>query len=264
MSPINVLVHGALGRMGREVAEAVSEDPELKLVGGVDLRASGDVLQLPRGEIPLSAELVPLLVEAHPDVLVDFTRYDATLPAARLAARQGVNLVIGTTGLSTANLQEIEKLCQEYQIGAVVAPNFSLGAVVMMYLARVAARFFDWGEIIESHHEQKLDAPSGTAIATARGMVEFKGRGFSHAPTEKENLPGSRGAELEGITIHSVRLPGLMAHQEVILGALGQTLTIRHDQISRKGYMPGVLRAIKEVVGLKGLIYGLEKILGLE
>ncbi len=263
MSPIKVLVHGALGRMGGEVAMAVSEDPELELVGGMDVRAKDSVFRLPQGEFPLSAELAPLLEKTCPDVLVDFTRYDATLPAARLAAQQKVNLVIGTTGLSPEDLRELEELCRKHGIGAVVAPNFSLGAVLMMYLAKIAARFFDWAEIIEAHHEGKLDAPSGTAIATARAMVESRGRGFSRVPTEKESLPGSRGTEFEGLTLHSVRLPGLMAHQEVILGAPGQTLTIRHDQISRKGYMPGVLQAIKRVVNLKGLVFGLEKILGL-
>ena len=263
MSPIKVLVHGALGRMGSEVAAAVSEDPELELVGGVDVRAKDTVLRLPQGQFPLSDKLASLLEQAHPDVLVDFTRYDATLPAARLAASHKVNLVIGTTGLSTTDLQELEELCRRYEIGAVVAPNFSLGAVLMMHLARVAARFFNWAEIIEAHHEEKLDAPSGTAIATARAMVESRGRGFSRTPTERENLPGSRGAEFEGLTLHSVRLPGLMAHQEVILGAPGQTLTIRHDQISRKGYMPGVLQAIKQVASSKGLVLGLERILGL-
>lgn len=258
------MVHGALGKMGGEIVEAVSKDLELKLVGGVDIKANKDFLHLPQGDFPLSANLKPLLEETRPDVLVDFTRYDASLPAVRLAAQYRVNLVIGTTGFSEADLEELRGLCREYQIGAIVAPNFSLGAVMMMYLSRVVARFFDWAEIIESHHEQKLDAPSGTAIATARGMTESRGKGFSRVEAEKEKLPGSRGAELEGITLHSVRLPGLLAHQEVILGAPGQTLIIRHDQISRKGYMPGVLRAIKEVVKLKELVFGLEKLLGLE
>ena len=172
-------------------------------------------------------------------------------------------MVIGTTGLSPADLSEIDSLCRANDIGAVVAANFSLGAILMIHLAKVAARFFDYAEIIELHHEQKVDAPSGTALSTAKEMVEARGQPFDWAHTQKETLSGSRGGDYQGVAIHSVRLPGLLAHQEVIFGGLGQTLKIRHDTISRESFMPGVVLAIKEVVKLKRLVFGLENLLGL-
>jgi len=183
------------------------------------------------------------------------------MPAVRIAAKRGVNLVIGTTGLTADNIAEIDRLSQAHQMGAVVAPNFALGAVVMTYLAKVAAKYFDYAEIIELHHHLKADAPSGTALSTAKAMTEAKGKPFS--VPEQRKASNSRGEQVEGITIHSVRLPGLMAHQEVILGGPGQTLSIRHDTINRECYMPGIMLAIKEVVKRKGLIYGLDTLLGL-
>jgi len=251
--------------MGHEVLNAVCHDPELKPVGAVDSKAEEDSLQLPdkSGTIPLSSDVGPLLKSVAPNVLVDFTQHEATMPAVRIATKHHTNLIIGTTGLSEANLEEIDKLSREQDLGAIVAPNFSLGAVLMTHLSRITAKFFDYAEIIEMHHEQKIDAPSGTAIATAKAMVESKGKSFTYPIAQKESLAGGRGAEFEGIALHSVRLPGLMAHQEVILGAQGQTLRIRHDQISREAYMPGVILAIKEVAKLKGLVFGLDKLLGL-
>ncbi len=266
MSTVKILVHGALGKMGQTVINAIYQDPELKLVGAVDVKADREQLELPdrTGIIPLSNDLGTMLASCHPDVMVDFTQRDATMPAARLAISQGVNLVIGTTGLSEAELEEIDTLSRRHKTGAVVAPNFSLGAVVMMHLAKIAGKYFDYAEIIEMHHEQKLDSPSGTAIATAKGMVESRGKAFTYPKTQKESLKGARGAEYEGVALHSVRSPGYMAHQEVILGGPGQTLKIRHDQISREAFGPGVTLAIKEVVKSKGLTFGLNKLLGLQ
>ena len=263
--PIKVIVHGALGRVGREVLNALCGDPQLKPVGAVDKRASADHLVLPdqSGSIPLSANLQALLEQTHPEVLVDFSVAEAILPAVRIAVKQKVNLVIGTTGLSTENLAEIDRLAKANELGAIVAPNFALGAVVMIHLAKIAAKFFDYAEIIEMHHEQKLDAPSGTALSTARAMLEARGKPFCYSTPQKETLGGTRGGELEGVALHSVRLPGLMAHQEIILGTAGQTLTIRHDTISRECYMPGVILAINKVGELKGLTYGLDNLLGL-
>jgi len=196
-------------------------------------------------------------------VLVDFTQAEATMKMVPVAVGHGVNLVIGTTGLTPEDLTQIERLCEAARVGAVVAPNFALGAVIMIHLAKLASRFFDGAEIIELHHEAKADAPSGTAMATAREMVQARGRPFHRPPTLKEALPGPRGGEVEGITLHSVRLPGLVAHQEVIFGGPGQTLTIRHDSTSRESFIPGVIMAIKEVVHRRGFIYGLDKLLGL-
>lgn len=263
MKGIKVIVHGALGKVGREVVNTLSHQSEMEMVGAVDLKASQDQLPLPdgSGSVPLSAQLEPLLKSSKPDVLVDFSIAKATMPAVRLATKYDVNLVIGTTGLSPDEIGEIEHLALEHNLGAVVAPNFALGAVLMIHLAKIAAQYLDSAEIIELHHHQKVDAPSGTALLTARAMAKARGRPFSHLESQKA-LP-SRGEQVEGIAIHSVRLPGLLAHQEIILGAPGQTLAIRHDTISRECYLPGVILAIKEVVKKKGLIYGLDKLLGL-
>jgi 4-hydroxy-tetrahydrodipicolinate reductase len=263
--PIEVVIHGALGRMGREVVAAVCRDPQLKPVGAVDSKAEGASLPLPgrQDSIPLSSDLGSLLTQAKPQVVVDFSVAEAAMNVARLATQRKINLVIGTTGLSPDALTEMDKLARANQVGVIVASNFALGAVVMVHLAKIAARYFEHAEIVEMHHEQKLDAPSGTALSTARAMAEARGKPFRHPETQKESLKGTRGGELEGTSVHSVRLPGLMAHQEIIFGTSGQTLTIRHDTINRECYMPGVVLAIKKAVELKGLTYGLEKLLGL-
>ncbi len=265
MERVKVLVHGVLGKMGQEVLSAVSRDPELEAVAGVDVKAGKKELLLPDGasSIPLSRDLETALKGCQTGVLVDFTNAEAAMPAVRTAVGHGIAVVVGTTGLSDADLNEIESLCKKKKVGAVVAPNFAIAAVVMMHLAKVAARFFDYAEIIEMHHEHKLDAPSGTAIATARDMVQARGSDFIYTSAKKESIAGTRGGDLGGVAIHSVRMPGLLAHQEVILGATGQTLRIRLDQINRGAFMPGVILAIKKAAGLKEAVFGLDKLLGL-
>ena len=213
--------------------------------------------------VPLARDLSSFLQSCHPQVIVDFTIAEAAISAARIALKQGVNLVIGTTGISDSELKEIDQLARANKVGVVMAPNFALGAVVLMHLARIAAKYFDHAEIIELHHNQKIDAPSGTALATARGMLQSRGKPFIHAPTKKENISGTRGGQVEGITIHSVRLPGFVASEEVVFGGQGQTLTLRHDTINRECFVPGVILAIKEVVNQKGLVFGLEELLHL-
>ena len=264
MEPVKVVVYGASGRVGQEVVKAVCHEPEMQMVGAVDLKVSEDYLTLPDGSgtVPFSANLDSILSSCQPDVVVDFTIAKATMPAMRTTAEHGVNMVIGTTGLTADDIGEIERLAVARKIGVVVAPNFALGAVLMMHLARIAAKFLDYAEIIELHHERKVDAPSGTAIFTARAMADARGKPFLQ-PSGQGEAQVSRGQQVEGVAIHSVRLPGLMAHQEVILGGQGQTLSIRHDTISRECYMPGVILAIKEVVKRQGLIYGLDNLLGL-
>jgi 4-hydroxy-tetrahydrodipicolinate reductase len=264
MEAIKVAVHGALGRMGGEVISALCREPGITLVGAVDLEAKEDYLRKPDGSgaVPFASDLDYILVSCQPDVMVDFSIAQATMPAVRLAVDKGVNLVIGTTGLTPGDIKEIEQLCLDHQVGGVVAPNFALGAVLMTHLAKLAAKYFDYAEIIELHHHLKADAPSGTALSTARKMAEARGRPF-HVP-EQRRVSQSRGEQVDGVSIHSVRLPGLLAHQEVILGGPGQTLSLRHDTISRECFMPGVIIAIKKVIGHKGLIYGLDALLGLE
>jgi 4-hydroxy-tetrahydrodipicolinate reductase len=263
MSQIKVLVHGAAGRVGQEVVKAVCQEPETELVGAVDLKVSGGSLALAdgSGSVPFSADLAAMLDTCQPDVMVDFTIAKASVPALRIAAAHNVNLVSGTTGFSPGELEEMQQLAEANEIGIVVAPNFALGAVLMIHLAKIAGKFIDHAEIVELHHDKKLDAPSGTSLMTARAMAEARGRPFL-PPAAGESTP-SRGQTVEGISIHSVRMPGLMAHQEVIFGTAGQTLKIRHDTINRECYMPGVMLAVKAVVKQKGFIYGLDKLLGL-
>jgi 4-hydroxy-tetrahydrodipicolinate reductase len=265
MSQIKVVVNGALGRMGQQVISAVAADPDLHLVGGADLKADRDYLAAPAlsKKVPLVSNLISLIEMFHPDVVVDFTVAEAALSAARLSLKNGSNIVMGTTGLSEKDLKEIEALALQYKKGVVVAANFAIGAVVLMHLAKIASRYFDNAEIIELHHDKKLDAPSGTALATAKGMIKARGKAFNYPVTEKETLKGTRAGQIDGISIHSVRLPGLVACQEVIFGALGQTLSIRHDTISRECFMPGVILAVKEVVKRHGLVIGLDSLLNM-
>jgi len=264
MKPIKVVVQGASGRMGREIVNALCREPETQVVGAVELQVSEDSLPLPdkSGTVPFSSNLDYILASCQPDVLVDFTIAQATMPAVRTAVKQGVNLVIGTTGLTAEELSEIDQLATAHKVGAVVAPNFALGAVLMIHLAKTAAKYFDYAEIIELHHHLKADAPSGTALSTAKIMAAARGKPFSHPP-EPKKPSASRGEQIEGVTIHSVRLLGLLAHQEVLLGGPGQTLSIRHDTISRECFIPGVMLSIKEVVKCQGLVYGLDTLLGL-
>jgi 4-hydroxy-tetrahydrodipicolinate reductase len=265
-TPISVVVHGALGKVGREVVNATCKDSDLRLVGAVDAKADGTILPLPigSGTVPLSRNLDSILTQTGPQVIVDFSMVEASMAMVRLATKHKVNLVIGTTGFSPDNLEEIDRLAKTNSVGAIVAPNFALGAVLMIHLAKIAAKYFDNVEIIELHHDQKLDAPSGTAVSTARAIAEARGKPFVHPKVQKETVAGARGAELQGVALHSVRLPGLMAHQEVIFGTSGQTLIIRHDTINRECYMPGVVMAVKKVVELKGLTIGLDRLLGLQ
>ncbi len=264
MKPIKVVVQGASGRMGREIVNALCREPEMQLVGAVELQVKEDSLPLPdkSGTLPFSSNLDHILTSCQPDVLVDFTIAQATMPAVRTAVKRGVNLVIGTTGLTAEELSEIARLATAHKVGAVVAPNFALGAVLMIHLAKIAAKYLDYAEIIELHHPLKADAPSGTALSTAKIMAAARGKPFCQPP-EPKKPSASRGEQIEGVTIHSVRLLGLLAHQEVLLGGPGQTLSIRHDTISRECFMPGIMLAIKEVVKRQGLVYGLDALLGL-
>jgi 4-hydroxy-tetrahydrodipicolinate reductase len=265
MAKIKVVVNGALGRMGQQVINAVASDPELELVGAADSKAEGDFILLPGSnkKVPLNSGLISLIEMYHPDVVVDFTVADVALNSARLALKNGSHVVMGTTGLNEKDIKEIDGLAKEYKRGAVIAANFAIGAVILMYLAQIASKYFDNAEIIELHHDKKLDAPSGTALTTARAMIESRGKPFNYPKTEKETLKGTRGNQIEGVSIHSIRLPGLVASQEVIFGALGQTLSIRHDTVNRESFMPGVILAIKEVVKCCGLVNGLNSLLNL-
>ena len=261
--PIKVVVHGALGKMGREVINAVCREEGLQLAGAVEVKTAQKQLQLPdtSASVPFSSSLEEIIDRCRPDVIIDFTVATAALSAAHTGIKRGVSLVIGTTGLSAADLDQIDRLAREKGVGVVVAANFALGAVMMMHLAKIAAGYFDYAEIIEQHHENKADAPSGTSLVTARLMAQARDKPFKK-PLKPKSAE-SRGRDVEGVPIHSVRLPGILARQEVILGAAGQTLSIKHDTVSRECYMPGVMLAAREVIRCKGLVQGLDNLLGL-
>ena len=242
---IKVGVLGAAGRMGATVCDAVDADDELELVAKVDI------------DDPLDR-----LVKAGADVAVDFTMPSAVKDNVRFCLDNGIHAVVGTTGLSQDDLAEIGGWASGSSANAFVAPNFALGAVLMMRFAAQAARFYEAAEIIERHHERKLDAPSGTALRTAELMNEQRASGWL-TPEGSESVAGSRGGESAGVHVHSVRLPGSVAHQEVIFGSPGETLSIRHDSIERVSFMPGVVLAVKKVGELKGLTVGLEHLLDL-
>jgi 4-hydroxy-tetrahydrodipicolinate reductase len=263
MSPIKIAIHGASGRVGQVLLNNLYREPEVKLVGAIDIRAGGGQISLPDGSlIPFLDNAEKIITSANPEVIIDFSLAPATVPLVRVAAKHKVNLVIGTTGLTADNMTEMKQLASTNGIGIIVASNFALGAVLMTHFAKLAAKYMDYAEIIELHHHQKADAPSGTSVSTAKAMAASRGKPFSQAVDEEKNYP-SRGEKVEGVTIHSVRLPGLMAHQEVIFGGLGQTLSIRHDTIGRECYVPGVLLAVREVVKKPGLIQGLDGLLNL-
>lgn len=260
-----VVVMGAGGKMGREVVRAVYEAPDLELVGGVDPVCVGaDVGELAgigRLGTAVAASLEELLDTARPTAIVDFTRPDTVRANVTAAVQNGLHAVVGTTGLSQSDWEEIDRLARERGVGVIHAPNFAIGAVLMMRFAQEAARFFHNVEIIELHHDEKHDAPSGTALYTAQLINEVREAAPTKEVTEVEIVKGARGGDAGGVHIHSVRLPGFVAHQEVILGLPGQTLTIRHDSLHRQSFMPGVLHALRKVHDIRGVVIGLEKIL---
>ena len=259
-----VLVNGACGRMGQAVLKAVQDDKDLKLIGAVDIKGgadTGEFVGLAPNGILVETDLAAALERLKPEVMIDFTRPDVVFGNVVTALKHKVSPVVGTTGLSDAQEEEIKRLSVANGTPAFIAPNFAIGAVLMMVMCRQAAKYMPDVEIIELHHDNKLDAPSGTAVQTAAMMAEVRKAHHQGHPDEKEKLSGARGADYEGMHIHSVRLPGYVAHQEVIFGGLGQTLTIRHDSMNRESFMPGVVLAAQKVRGLTGLTIGLDKLL---
>ncbi|HWB38525.1 MAG TPA: 4-hydroxy-tetrahydrodipicolinate reductase [Rugosimonospora sp.] len=244
---IRVGVLGARGRMGSEVCRAVEAADDLDLVARIDV---GD---------PLSGA-----ADAAAQVVVDFTSPDAVLENLRWCVGVGIHVVVGTSGFTQERLATVRDLVAERPgVGVMIAPNFGVGAVLMMEFAARAARYFESVEIIEEHHPRKLDAPSGTALATASAIAAARAAANLPAMPDatKEELPGARGAEISGVRVHSVRASGLVAHQEVLFGTAGETLTIRHDSLDRASFMPGVLLAIRSVVNRPGLTVGLGELL---
>lgn len=269
---IPVVVNGAAGKMGREVVKAIASAKDMQLIAAVDRNPEvmgldvGEVAGCGALEVPIVNDLEASLVMATQDkiqgVMVDFTHPSGVYANTRAAIAYGVRPVVGTTGLSEEQINDLKEFAEKASTGALVIPNFSIGVVLLQQASLKAAQYFDHVEIIELHHNQKADAPSGTAIKTAQMLAEL-GKKFNPAQVEeKEEMPGAKGAVTDdNIRIHSVRLPGLIAHQEMIFGAPGQIYTLRHDTSDRSCYMPGVLLSIRKVTELKTLVYGLENIL---
>jgi 4-hydroxy-tetrahydrodipicolinate reductase len=246
--PIRVAVAGYRGKVGSVLAAAFESEPDIEYVGGVEL---GD-------------DLAAFLHQKRPRAFVDFTQPSQAVHNALAAVAAGASPVIGTTGLTADGVDKLETACKSKGLGGIVAPNFAIGAVLMMHLADIAAPHFDAAEVIEMHHATKLDAPSGTALTTAKRIAaRRKDKPFSHKKAEKETLPGTRGGEEGNVAIHSVRLPGFVADQEVIFGLPGQTLSIIHRTTSREAYVPGVLLAIRRVTAEAKFYRGLDELLGL-
>lgn len=264
MNKIKVIVCGAAGSMGRYVVKTVLSREDMELVGALDTCGKGkDAGELATGHdagILISDDLKKVLAKQNPDVMVDFTKGWAAPENILRCLATNCACVVGTTGISDDNLEKIRAKSEETGVPVLIAPNFSLGAVLMMKFSREAARYFQWAEIIELHHENKADAPSGTALRTAELMSRERPQ-FNSPRNETEKVRCARGGIHHGVRIHSIRLQGLLAHQEVNLGGLGEVLKIRHDSISRECFMPGVMLGIEKVRSLKGLVIGLEDIL---
>ncbi len=250
---IKVAVCGACGKMGKEVIKAVSENAEIELVAKIDLCECESVFK----------NIEEAIKNIEIDVLVDFTQPNSIYENAKFCLNNKIRPVIGTTGLSDAQIEELKQLSQEKGVSCLIAPNFSTGAVLMMMFSQQAAKYFDNAEIIELHHNQKKDAPSGTAIKTAKMISESSNKSFAKGNCDEvELIKGSRGGiSYSDIHIHSIRLPGYIASQEVIFGASGQIFKLRHDTMDRACYMQGVILAIKHVMNNKDFVYGLENIL---
>ena len=260
---IRVAVSGT-GNMGGTVLRAVEAQEDMEAVGIIaPRREHGEHVAAGGAVYAMHADPAALFAGAHPDVVVDFTNAQFTPRLVQAALEAGVRPVIGTSGVPAETLEALQRGCGERRMGAVVAPNFAIGAVVLMHLATIAARHFDAAEIIELHHDRKVDAPSGTALETARLMRAARGSDFAHPDPELTHIEGTRGGAEGGVGIHSVRLPGLVAHQEVIFGGQAQTLSLRHDSSGRDSFLPGVLLAIREVMRREELVVGLDKLIGL-
>lgn len=261
---IKVLIAGAAGRMGRESAGTVLDSDNMELVGVVGRTGSsllgkdiGTIIGRDAVGITLSDNLKDTLQRTQPDVMLDFTIPSAVFSNACIALECGSRVILGATGLSDEDITELEKKSKYYTSSVLIAPNFAIGALMMIATAKKVAKYMHDVEIIEYHHNQKVDAPSGTATKTAKELSQV----IKKLPNELSLNEKPRGEVVDNIRVHSIRLPGMLAHQEIIFGDQGQTLTLRHDTINRSAFMPGVVLAINEIMNKQGLIYGLENLL---
>ncbi|MGI5839603.1 MAG: 4-hydroxy-tetrahydrodipicolinate reductase [bacterium] len=268
MKTIRVLVVGACGKTGTEIIKGIRRENDMILAAAVDINGKGQDIGTvidgrPTGII-ISDNLAAVLRTAKADVMVDFTHPTAVAANIRMAIMSRTPMVVGTTGLTAAEREEINQMALEQSLGVIIAPNFALGAVLLSHFAAQAARFLPAAEIIERHHSAKADSPSGTALQIAE-RIRLGRQKLSRPETQdsREIVPGVRGGDVSGVRIHSLRLPGSVAHHEVVFGGLGQTLTLRHDSLSRESFVPGVLLAIRNVRRFQGVVYGIEELLEL-
>ena len=259
---IRVAVHGAAGRVGREVLRAVDAAPDMTLVAAIDRIPHNELDPLP-ASVSYYTNANDGYIAAKADVVVDFSIAAASFPMLPLALSAGTRLVIGTTGFTPDQVATLGAMCREHRLGGLLAPNFTIGAVLLGSLAAIAAPYFEYVDIYEEHHEMKVDAPSGTAIGIANSIHAAHPEAFQHNDPDREPLEGTRGGELHGMSIHSSRMPGRLAHHQVTFGGPGQTLTLRHDTNNRECYMPGVLLAVRKVMDIEGLTVGLDKLMGI-
>ena len=262
---IKIVVAGFKGRMGTAATQMVLNEEDFELVGVLDPSAQeanlAEINQYDGVDVPVFTSKEALVAALTADVWIDFTIPAVALENIRFALENRIRPVVGTTGLSEGQINELKELAQAQQVGGLIAPNFAIGAVLMMEFAQKAAAYFPDVEVIELHHDQKLDAPSGTAIKTVELMAQTREEKRQGHPAEEELLPGARGADYQGMKIHSVRLPGLVAHQEVLFGAPGEGLTLRHDSYDRQSFMTGVALGCRKVMPLTELVYGLDQLL---
>jgi 4-hydroxy-tetrahydrodipicolinate reductase len=243
--PIKILVNGAFGRMGQMTVKTIKANPRLELVG----------------QTGREYDLKKAIMDSHAQVVIDFTHPDSVFKNTSTIIEAGSHPVIGTTGLSMDQIRTLQDKSAALKLGGIIAPNFSLGAVLMMKYAREVVKYMPHVEIIEMHHDNKADSPSGTALRSAEMLASAMATVNQPAKTCRETVPGARGANYHNIPIHAVRLPGFLAHQQIIFGDTGETLTFRHDSIDRQCFMPGVTLACEKVIKLDHLVYGLEEIL---
>ncbi|MDA1772835.1 dihydrodipicolinate reductase [Bacillus cereus] len=265
MKEIKVIIAGPRGRMGHEAVLLMERTEHFNLVAAVDYKHGGEKISdlpgMPALHTPIYADLHACLDEVEADVLLDLTTPEVGKQHVTLAVERGLHSVIGTTGFTEEELTRLTENAKEKAVGTIIAPNFAIGAVLMMKFSQMAAKYFQDVEVIELHHDQKLDAPSGTAVKTVELIRQNRESKQQGHPNEVEQLAGARGANVDGIHIHSVRLPGLIAHQEVMFGGDGQMLTVRHDSFNRASFMSGVKLSIETVMNLDYLVYGLENII---
>lgn len=265
MDKIKIIVAGPRGKMGAETLHMIAKNDAFECVGAIDHKNDGAMLSdfehLPKLDVPVYTDPDQCFQSIEADVLIDFTHPEAGKKHFKAAVEHGIRPVMGTSGFTSGEVAEYQRMMEDKELGGIIAPNFAIGAVLLMKFSRLAAKYLPDVEIIEMHHDQKKDAPSGTATKTAELIRETRSQKEQGHEEETETIEGARGANVDGMRIHSVRLPGLVAHQQVLFGGEGELLTLRHDSMNRLSFMTGVQYAVNTVMQLDTLIYGLENIL---